>query len=1011
MSISETEYVNTIIKAGAGAGKTYGLIHKIVDLVREYAQKNNGELPRFVVTTFTRKATQELRERLLLKALEIRRTDPQFGELLLKFLKTSGLLLISTIHGVLNQFLRTHGSLIGLDRQFQITKSPDKLITELLHQQLETQPELSSFVVHYGWSKLRSLFLEYHRASMFNPDLMPFPESLLTDYWQQQLHRINGLAIDLEVSVSKMMLSKKTETLGKLQKSLEALKTCLQSPENVWVKLEGLHQIRQDFPVRLGSLANWEESAKTTRQELMDCLNEITDNPWIDPTKIETHFSHQQQFQELAKGFSHLFIKRKIESAEIELEDLEFLSLYLLRNNKNEVKAFSENWNYWFIDEYQDTSPIQVEILERLIGICPHYVVGDPQQSIYFFRGARSKVFNEKLEFFKKSGALVEIKTVNRRSLSPTLFFINDLMDLVNKHQFTPMTSTDSNASSNLMVGHFYLVPEDEEKHLDILVQSLEKLLSNGTAPSQIALLCRENREILKVFTKLESASIPAKIFSQGQFVDDREVRDALCLWHFLVNPYDNENLVELLRSPHFRVRDEIITSASTDRNKDLWSSLSEINDLTIRKLSDALQRINLVGHIEAWQEFIMNSTLLQVCTAKDMGGRKEGNIWKLLTQIQESARCGTLDYTDPLNLKLSTEVSNEGEASSIRETDQIQIMTIHASKGLEFDHVFIPFLNHQKKKESAELFTIDLEGNKWSLSMQDESSGKRVPSFFSRGIANETYQLLQDEDERLFYVAITRAKKSLHFFPPESQEHLSDTGWARHLSDFTKNGIGQFKSKDNGSYEFTVESLSQLEAPKYSPKNIVPSEVTTIRFSDDKITQLRSLSVTSLLSSSVPTLSNTRVGPIEVTAISKGVSTHKKFESFGSSKSKDLLPPELQSFIDKADIPFEEIVTNGFVEWPFSFKFGTHVIDGQIDLWGRDLSNNVWIVDYKTGSPKFSEKAVAQMKIYAWSLKAMNLIKANDSIRLAVCYPYHNQTIVKVFTASELEAPKVPND
>lgn len=1011
VSSSKSEFVNTIVKAGAGAGKTYGLIHKIVDLVREFTQQNNGELPRFVVTTFTRKATQEVRERLLAKALEIRKVDPIFGDLFLKFLRTSGLLLVSTIHGVLNQFLRAHGSLIGLDRQFQIVKSHDRLITDILHHQLENQSKMDDLVMAYGWSQIRFLFLSYHRASMFNPNILQLSKSSLESYWDNQIGTLQNLTNSLLPYVSQLALSKKTETLRKLADSLEALSSCLNAPSDRWSKLQALPSLQKQIPTRLGSLANWDESAKATREELMKTLKDISDNPWTDLQKIIDHQTFEKEVIELARDFSHQFIKKKIELGEIELEDLEFLSLYIIRNFSPQTEAFSKNWNYWFIDEYQDTSPIQVEILQRLINDCPHYVVGDPQQSIYFFRGARSKVFNEKIESFSQSMAKVEIKTINRRSMTPTLHFINDLMDVVNRHQFSAMDSIESNHSDQLLVGHFYLVTDEEKNRGQDVLKAIEKLLHSGVLPSDIAVLCRENNEIFELFKDLSESGVPVQIFSQGRFTEDREVRDALCLWHFLVNPFDNQNLIELLRSPGFLVRTELLLESSKHKDKELWNSLKGSNDPVIQRLQTALEQLNTIGHLEVWQKQILESKLFELCNHEDPTGRKEGNLWKLITHIQEHIHQGTLNYTDPLSLKVNTEEAGESEARSLRESNQVKLMTIHASKGLEFDHVLIPYLNHQRKKESAELLTTDLENSTWSLSLLEKDTGKKIPSYFSQQVAEDISRLLSEEDERLFYVAITRAKKTLHFFPPERSEDTSNTGWARHLTDFTSKGPGHYQSKTAGHYEFAAERSADLLrydcsiAPETSQRERLPFIVSK------EILKKRSVSITQLLRAAESTSSNTGNNRFDVSNIVKGTFTHKQMESFGSARTIDILPPELKLFISNSEIPFQRIIANGYVEWPFSLCDSDQVIEGQIDLWGRDDQNQIWIIDYKTGSPNFAAKAFEQMKLYAWCLLKMRLINENDSITLAVCYPFANRSLTESIKGSELASPSNKND
>lgn len=803
-----TEFINTMVTAGAGAGKTYGLIHKIVDLVRESVDRDSEHFPRFVVTTFTRKATQEVRERLLSKALELRRTDPVFGEIFLNFLKSSGFLMVSTIHGVLNLFLKQYGSLIGLNPDFKVKPSSPRLLTQTLHELFLLHPTMMTLVKKYGWKNLKFFLLEYHKAKTFNPRMEGLPDSYFYGFWERKIKSIYEAALDLLRYIEPLLAQTKGESLSKFYGGLNDIIYSLNEKKELWSDFESLKKIYQKLPRNLGPLKQWDESYKNLRTQMMDDLAVLNDDFLTIKENFIHHHQDALQLQELGLEFSQMWFKKKLELGELDIEDLELLSLYILRHYPEQTKKFSESWNYWFIDEYQDTSPIQVQILNDMIGACPHYVVGDPQQSIYFFRGARSKVFYEKLNLFKKTQARIEEKKINRRSFAPTLYFINDLMDQINKHQFSPMDSLSDNETKDLLAGHFYLTPDkNEELHFNQIIKVLMQLLEEGVPPSQIAILCRENSELQRVYDKIRSAGLPAQVYSKGRFLEDRQVRDALCLWHFLVNPYDDMNLVELLRSPWFRVSDQILLEVSFQKSDYLWNRIQTLDLEPLLKLRQGLQDLSHESHFWIWQKLLIDSVAFYDCTQQDPSGRKEANLWKLISIIHDEIKMGTLDYADPLNRALSLENQNENEAPSIRESHQIQLMTIHGAKGLEFEHVILPFLNHSRKKESTGFFTTDLESQYWVHSFMNESNRTTQSHYFARVVAEAMNSLLDDEFERLFYVAITRAKRGLYFFCPSSEDELSKTGWARHLQSFISKGSGRFVA-ESGRYEFQVEDL-----------------------------------------------------------------------------------------------------------------------------------------------------------------------------------------------------------
>ncbi len=1009
LNSENSEFINTMVKAGAGAGKTYGLIHKIVDLVGEYQHKNPGTLPRFVVTTFTRKATQEVRERLLSKALELRKKDPAFGELFLKFLKSSGHLMVSTIHGVLNQFLRQHGSSIGLDPDFKVVAEAESLLTTILHELLTNDPEVMDMVKKFGWRRLKIFLLEHHCASILNPNIKPLPAPIFIAHWKGLFESIRQNVAELKPQIETMLTKSKSEALRKFGASLSELQNLLsRKDDEVWITLEQIKFVYQAMPKSLGAMTNWDDSAKELRKQITENLKELTEDPWTDQKRFEVHIQDQDTLANLGHRFSQIWLKRKIEMAELELEDLELLSLYILRTFPEQTKAFSETWNYWFIDEYQDTSPIQVEILNHLIGACPHYVVGDPQQSIYFFRGARSKVFHEKLSRFAEGGAKIEVKKINRRSLTPTLCLINDLMDTVNPHQFTAMDSLEERKTDALLVGHFYLVPEDETLHLTGIVSVLKNLLESGIQPNSIALLCRENAELQKLFNELQAAGLPAQISSQGRFLADRQVRDALALWHFLVNPFNDTNLIEVLRTTAFKVSDDLLLETAQRSTFPLWNEFRHLNEPSIQKLLMGLEKLNTLGHIEAWQDLILNSSMFSECSQSDPSGRREGNLWKLITHINEQSRQGMLNYSDPMEMALQTDSNNENEARSIRESNQIQLMTIHDSKGLDFDHVFLPILNHTRKKDGAEFWTTDLENQHWTTSMIDPNTRETGSSYHAQSVADEVHNLLSEESERLFYVAVTRTRKGLYFFPPNESQQVSASGWARHLQDFLARGVGQFMS-EQGTYEFVIKDIESV-----SQSNLATT-TNIINYPEPKVltvkpdTKIESKSITALLKEDA-TLSSAGApkNKIEVTFIERGIKTHRQFESYCSSKGTSEIPEEIKSFVETSKIPLQDLLSSGFPEWTFQVQTPTAIVEGQIDLWGRDRNGQVWIVDYKTGSADFQEKAFSQMRLYAWALRKTKQVHPNEIVQLAVCYPLSNQIFMREISPDELNQVKL---
>ena len=115
----------------------------------------------------------------------------------------------------------------------------------------------------------------------------------------------------------------------------------------------------------------------------------------------------------------------KRRTGELTLADLDSLALQIIEKFPDSAEEFSSTWDYFMLDEYQDTSPLQVKILNAIIRDKTCFVVGDPQQSIYLFRGARSEVFEKKQTEMQQSGAQVDFLETNYRSEPTLMNFIN----------------------------------------------------------------------------------------------------------------------------------------------------------------------------------------------------------------------------------------------------------------------------------------------------------------------------------------------------------------------------------------------------------------------------------------------------------------------------------------------------------------------------------------------------------------------------------------------------------
>jgi ATP-dependent exoDNAse (exonuclease V) beta subunit len=276
----------------------------------------------------------------------------------------------------------------------------------------------------------------------------------------------------------------------------------------------------------------WNESAPKFQNARANKIEFRAGEKWKDPIKaivqevesaiqdlaaIEKFVSLNLSLATVEARFTDEIRAEKFRSGLIELEDLELLSIELIQKSPQSARSFAESWDHWLIDEFQDTSPRQVQLIEALAIGKPQFIVGDPQQSIYLFRGARPGVFAEREATALSRGDERTELMGNRRSSPGVMKFINHAVGRL-EGEFQEMTSvraTQENEgrrplsiTSPFGEASVLLLPpattpneKGEQKPLKVdelrrleagrLAAAAKSLLSRGASPASIAVLGR----------------------------------------------------------------------------------------------------------------------------------------------------------------------------------------------------------------------------------------------------------------------------------------------------------------------------------------------------------------------------------------------------------------------------------------------------------------------------------------------------------------------------------------
>ena len=774
--MSELQLEPQLVKAGAGTGKTTYLVNEVHSLFRKFRDKK-GRDPRLIVCTFTRKASQELKERLfemavkgLSKKEEQTSKQKASGEekqnprketnntqenqsLFLNYIQSPSLH-ISTIDGILNLFLRRYGHRIDLSPDFQLSHGQaSESLFDSLAEEFVFEKNFS-LLKKIPYPFLKELFLFYFRSCLKYGKVSFYNKKDFEEFNQDR----------------KLFLEAKDLLKKGNKQNFDIIK------------------VKQSFEKHNSPLAKLLNEDKDIGRFKKIFTEE-------EKFQVDEFLPLFEEFHQAGKEFFLSFMEKKKSKALLDMDDQLLFSLDLLRESPKTAQDFSGEWDYWLIDEYQDTSWIQEQIIDRITGFENVLCVGDPAQSIYLFRSADPRVFKRREESLGKP---VKKLDTNYRSSAELIYFYNDFFPK-NKDFMKFKPPENKQAFVDKPCVYFLTYEKNKEQKdqynqqsLTALYHYIQKLITEGSSYSDIAVLSLKNDNLAEIADYLRRQNLPLILYSSKNFAQKRLILDALFLLKFLINPYDNTNLKALLRTPYFRLSDQELADSSYEHfklcgNKEpisFWSFVkTNFSDrIIIKSLSSYLEWTKERGFVRSFEKALMDSGLMDLSYFQDPTGSSESNLWKLLYLLNKNSFSAL-----ELFYSLMDEGNEEGfnnEAPPCESSESIELMTIHKSKGLEFKHIIVMDFSIADSSLRSGDKTKDLiiyDEIKQKMAFAVPVGGRDNPKVKSYG--HEIYNKTKEEEklfekERFFYVAMTRAKQSLALFipnsPPEQNSWLS---------------------------------------------------------------------------------------------------------------------------------------------------------------------------------------------------------------------------------------------
>ncbi len=442
------------------------------------------------------------------------------------------------------------------------------------------------------------------------------------------------------------------------------------------------------------------------------------------------------------------YMKRCIKAGAMDFDDLLLQTFILLQNNvDNVLEKYRSKFSHLLVDEFQDTNFLQYAIIKKLakyegspMNIC---IVGDDAQSIYAFRGA---TIDNILNFEKDFSTLQTFKLEqNYRSTSHIVTAANSVIGK-NLKQIKKKIWTDVVSEDKIKVVRALSDSEEGRKVTDFILE----VKNRHHIPNQeIAILYRTNSQSRVFEEYLRKANVPYRIFGGMSFYQRKEVRDLLAYFRAAVNLKDEEALKRIINYPKRGIGDTTLQKIIDYANAadiTLFDALKSVENkgrsgTTIHAFIHMMERFNQkAANLDAYETAVIiakeSGIMAELNKDNTIEGmsRKENTI-ALLDGIKEFTEEDVLaeDQDEISNKSMATYLQNVALISDLDTSDdateeRMTLMSVHSAKGLEFDAVFV----------------VGLEENLF-------------PSFLSMKNPEEI-----DEERRLFYVAITRARKYL---------------------------------------------------------------------------------------------------------------------------------------------------------------------------------------------------------------------------------------------------------
>jgi len=738
-----------LVEAAAGTGKTTLLLDRIMALV----SRGRASLSEIAAITFTEKAAGELKVRLR-QMIEraLRSAPPEARPALRGALAELEGMTVSTIHRFCAELIRERPVEAGVAPEFSVC---DELESSLIFEDVWDQ-WLAGQMSRDNAALRRAIefgiaYEAHPRGGMSLPALA----KLLVD--NRDLLSLVGLAPRRSDEDLAQLADAIRSAIGAL---VERCNTdCRNAGEDkgarkiselrAWsdrldgASLDAVLMWLRDAPSinpSLGKQANWYSKAalagaKTAAREVKTL---------IESARAEAHHRVICDLVELVRPFIVRYEKAKVQRRRLDFADLLIVAREMLAQSRAARDHFKRAYRYILVDEFQDTDPLQAEIVFFLcerpgeharngesVKLQPGklFMVGDPKQSIYRFRRADLDLYGKVKEMISRQGEVINLR-VNFRTVPQILQEANAIFEPLMTGpvhgRFEPehVALVPHRESVGEQAGVFCLCPPADldtgelkgvdwrKKESGCIAAYVRDVVARGVKYRDIAILYRHTSGLLQLEEALRAHDVPYQVAGGRHYYSRLEFQHLLAVLSAVANPYDAVSVLGALRSPFFGQSDEDILAH--------FASGGDFNYLhpvppESRALADAFEVLRKLHELTTTEpppalltELFERTQALQIYAMKPHGEQRVANLLKVQDMARALVESGVSSFGGLVRRLAQMESRRQAEEESpVAEADDdcVRLMTFHSAKGLEFPLVILAHLGVKDTRSESHVF------------------------------------------------------------------------------------------------------------------------------------------------------------------------------------------------------------------------------------------------------------------------------------------------------------------